>query len=367
MWDRIQVLVRKELLQTLRNPRTRVLLFVPPMLQLIIFGFAANLDIENARVAFVDRDRTPQSRALRAAFDASHYFEVAADLETEPDVQHVLDQGDVLAVVRVLPGFGRDLARRTPGAPAQVQVLVDGTNSNNASIVTGYANRLIAGFRLEGMARPPDLAQTRVWFNPELKSRYYFIPGVLMNILTIITMMLTALALVREREIGTMEQLMVSPLRPVELIVGKTIPFVLIGFVQFFLILILARAVFGVPFRGSLLLLIGAVALYLLTTLGSGVLISTISRSQQQAVLTVFLYFMPVFMFSGFTFPVRNMPDGVRWIAAINPQRYFIDILRGVFLKGSGVDVLWQPLAILALIGILVLGTSVLRFRRQLD
>jgi ABC-2 type transport system permease protein len=329
---------------------------------LIIFGFAANLDIENARIAFVDRDRTPQSRALRAAFDASPYFEVRSDLEQESDVQRVLDDGDVLAVVRVLPGFARELARGPE--PAQVQVLVDGTNSNNASIVTGYASRLIAGFARKSKV---DLAQTRVWFNPELKSRYYFIPGVVMNILTIITMMLTALALVREREIGTMEQLMVSPLRPVELIIGKTVPFVIIGFIQFFVILALARLVFGVPFRGSLALLTGAVGLYLLTTLGAGVLISTISKTQQQAVLSVFLYFMPVFMFSGFTFPVRNMPDSIRWIADINPQRYFIEILRGVFLKGSGFDVLWEPMLILAVIGTLVLGASVLRFRRKLD
>jgi ABC-2 type transport system permease protein len=338
------------------------MLIVPPMMQLIIFGFAANLDIENARIAFVDRDHTPQSRALRAAFDASPYFEVRADLEQEADVQRVLDNGDVLAVVRVLPGFARDLARGPE--PAQVQVLVDGTNSNNASIITGYSNRLIAGFARKSNV---DLAQTRVWFNPELKSRYYFIPGVVMNILTIITMMLTALALVREREIGTMEQLMVSPMRPVELIIGKTMPFVIIGFIQFFGILALARLVFGVPFRGSLALLSVAVGLYLLTTLGAGVLISTISKTQQQAVLSVFLYFMPVFMFSGFTFPVRNMPDSIRWVADINPQRYFIEILRGVFLKGSGFSVLWEPMLILAVIGTLVLGTSVLRFRRKLD
>ncbi|BDC49727.1 transport permease protein [Bryobacterales bacterium F-183] len=363
MWKRIRVLVRKEFLQVLRNPRTRILLIVPPIMQLMIFGFAANLDIENARVAFFDRDNTPQSRALRAAFDASPYFEVTDDLDTEAQLQKVLDSGKVLAAIRILPGFARDLARNTE--PAQVQVLVDGTNSNNASIVSGYANRLIAGFRQSGAT--PDLTQTRVWFNPELKSRYYFIPGVAMNILTIITMMLTALALVREREIGTMEQLMVSPLAPSELIIGKTLPFVAIGFLQFFLILTVAKLVFGVPVRGSIFLLILAVALYLLTTLGSGVLISTISKTQQQAVLSVFLYFMPVFMFSGFTFPVRNMPDAVRWIANINPQRYFIDILRGVFLKGSGIDVLWEPMAVLAGIGILVLGTSILRFHRQLD
>ena len=361
MWERIRVLVRKEFLQTLRNPRARLLLVVPPVMQLLIFGFAANLDIENARVAFQDGDRTPKSRSLRAAFDASHYFEVTHEVEREDDVQRLLDAGDVLAVVRVLPGFGRELAR---GETAAVQILVDGTNSNNASIVSGYTNRLVSEFAL---GRATSFTESRVWFNPELKSRFYFIPGVVMNILTIITMMLTALALVREREIGTMEQLMVSPLRPVELILGKTLPFVVIGFFQFFLILGAARLVFNVPFRGSLILLTCAAALYLLTTLGSGVFISTISRTQQQAALSVFLYFMPVFMFSGFTFPVRNMPDAVRWIATINPQRYFIDILRGVLLKGSGIDVLWAPMLILGAIGMVVLGASILRFHRTLD
>lgn len=357
MWARIRVLIRKEFLQTLRNPRMRILLVVPPVMQLLIFGFAANLDIENAKIAFQDGDRTPESRGLRAAFDASPYFDVTYDIARESEVQRLLDEGEVLAVVRVLPGYARDLSR---GRTAAVQVLVDGTNSNNANIVSGYANRLLAGGSV-------PLAETRVWFNPELKSRYYFIPGVVMNILTIITMMLTALALVREREIGTMEQLLVSPLKPVELILGKTLPFVAIGFFQFYLILIVARLVFRVPFRGSLLLLTFAAALYLLTTLGSGVLISTISKTQQQAVLTVFLYFMPVFMFSGFTFPVRNMPDAVRWIATINPQRYFIDILRGVFLKGSGLDVLWHPMAALAVIGVVMLGASVLRFHKTLE
>ena len=350
MWERIRVVIRKEFLQTLRNPRTRVMLIVPPIMQLLIFGFAANLDIENARIAFQDGDCTPESRDLRARFDASPYFEVTYDIDRESDVQRLLDKGEVLAVVRVLPGYSK--------RPA-VQVLVDGTNSNNASIVSGYANRLVAG--------NVSFAETRVWFNPELKSRYYFIPGVVMNILTIITMMLTGLALVREREIGTMEQLLVSPLRPVELILGKTLPFVVIGFFQFYLILIAARLVFQVPFRGSLLLLTFAAALYLLTTLGSGVLISTISKTQQQAVLTTFLYFMPVFMFSGFTFPVRNMPDAVRWVAMINPQHYFIDILRGVFLKGSGFDALWQPMLALAVIGTVLLGASVLRFRKTLE
>lgn len=363
MRERLRVLIRKEFLQTLRNPRMRVMLIAPPILQLMIFGFAANLDVENAKVAFADRDNTPESRNLRAAFDSSPYFEVTADIDVESDVQRLLDRGDVMAVVRVLPGFGRQLARGS--VPAPVQILVDGTNSNNASIVSGYASRLISEFAAG--TRNASLAETRVWFNPELKSRNYFIPGVAMNILTIITVMLTALALVREREIGTMEQLMVSPLRPVELILGKTIPFIAIGYVQFFIILAVARLVFRVPFRGSLLFLLLCVGLFLMTTLGSGVFISTVSRTQQQAVMTVFLYFMPLFMFSGFTFPVRNIPPAVAWISTINPQRYFIEILRGVFLKGSGFDVLWPQMTALAIIGTLILGVSVMRFHKTLE
>jgi ABC-2 type transport system permease protein len=361
MWERIRVLMRKELVQALREPKLRVMLFLPPVMQLLVFGFAVNLDLENARVAFMDGDRTPESRALRAAFDASAYFAVVADLGHEDEVRDFLDRGRGLAVIRVLPGFARDVAR---GRRTSVQVLVDGTNSNNASLVSGYSTQLIGGF---GRQRAPSLVEPRVWFNPELKSRYYFVPGVLMNIITIITLMLTAMAIVREKEIGTMEQLMVTPLRPAELILGKALPFVGVGLVDMGLAMTVALTVFGVPFRGSVLFLLGAAVLFLMTTLGVGLFISTVSRTQQQAMMSAFFFFMPSFMLSGFAFPVRNMPELAQWISAINPQRYFVEVMRGVFLKGSGADVLWPQLLALLVLGSVILTTSALRFRKTLD
>ena len=362
MWDRIKVLVRKEFIQTLRDPRTRTILIFPPLMQLLVFGFAVNLDVENARIGWMDRDQTPQSRALRAAFESSHYFQIVAEPDTEAAVQNLLDRGAAVGVVRILPGFERDLTR---GKQTAVQVLMDGTNSNNTSIVSGYATRIISEFGNRRIA--PRLAETRVWFNPELKSRYYFVPGVLMNIITLITLMLTAMAVVREKEIGTMEQLMVTPLRPVELIIGKTLPFVFIGLFDFFLVFFAARLVFHVPFRGSILMLLASALLFLMTTLGMGLFLSTISRTQQQALMASFFYFMPAFLLSGFAFPVRNMPEPIRWISALNPQRYFIDILRGVFLKGSGPDVLWPNMVALFVLGGVILAGSVLRFRKTLD
>ncbi len=363
MWERIFVIVRKEFRQTLREPRMRMMVIMPPVLQLLVFGFAVNLDVENTRIAWMDMDRTPESRELRANFDGSIYFQIVKEPQNEEDVRSVMDRGEVAGVVRVLPGFAKDLKR---GKQTAVQVLIDGTNSNNASIITGYASRIISAY---GAPRgtPPVEARTRVWFNPELKSRYYFIPGVLMNIVALITLMLTAMAIVREKEIGTMEQLLVTPIRPLELIAGKTIPFVMIGLFDVFLAAGVGMLVFHVPFRGSVFTLVGASIVFLMTTLGAGLFISTISQTQQQALMSSFFFFMPTFMLSGFSFPIRNMPEAVQWLTLLNPQRHFIEILRGIFLKGEGFSVLWPQTLALFVIGILVLGGSTLRFHRTIE
>ncbi|MEZ5402618.1 MAG: ABC transporter permease [Bryobacteraceae bacterium] len=359
--ERIVTMIHKELVQVLREPRLRFMIILPPVLQLLVFGFAVNLDVDHARIGWQDSDRTPQSRELRDAFTSSGYFEVTADIVNEDGVREYLDDGEGIGVVRILPGFARDLAR---GKTTSIQILVDGSNSNNASLVTGYANRIAAGFGQRGGV---SLAEPRVWFNPELKSRYYFVPGVLMNIITLITLMLTAMAIVREKEIGTMEQLMVTPIRPVELILGKTLPFVAIGLFDLVLVTLAARVIFGIPFRGSPLLLLGASLLFLMTTLGMGLFISTVSRTQQQALMSSFFFFMPAFMLSGFAFPIRNMPEFAQWISLGNPQRYFIEVLRGVFLKGSTAEVLWPQLAAMAGLGVAILAASALRFRKTLD
>lgn len=383
MWERTAVILRKEFIQALREPRMRVLLFVPPIVQLLVFGFAVNLDVDLTRIAWMDMDRSPLSRELRARFEGSGRFEVVSQPASEEDVQLTLDRGEAQAVVRVLPSFQSDVLR---GRPTQVQVLIDGSNSNTASLVSGFAGTIIADFSAAvmaerqnarmlargaptavAMAAPQVIPRTRVWFNPDLYSRNYFVPGVIGNIIFMVTIMLTAMAIVREKEIGTMEQLMVTPIRPIELMLGKTLPFAIVGLFEVALITTAALLVFGIPFRGSALLLFACSALFLLTSLGAGLFLSTISHTQQQAMMMNFFFTMPAFMLSGFAFPIRNMPEAVQWLTYLNPLRYFMDILRGIFLKGVGASVLWPQMLTLAVYGVAVLSLSALRFRKKLD
>ncbi|MBI3951446.1 MAG: ABC transporter permease [Acidobacteria bacterium] len=385
MWERIREIIRKEFRQALREPRMRMMLIMPPLIQLIVFGYAVNLDVENTRIAWVDFDRTPASRDLRAAFEGSRHFRVTATPTGEEEVRQLLDQGEVQAVVHVLPGFARDIER---GEATAVQILVDGTNSNTASIISNYATQVVARYansvlveqqrarlaaRTMATGAPVNLnmpglsVRSRVWFNPDLRSRNYFVPGVVVNIIALVTLMLTAMAIVREKEIGTMEQLMVTPIRPIELMLGKTLPFALVGLVEVILVTTAALLVFHIPFRGSSLVLLGCATLFLLTTLGAGLFISTISQTQQQAMMASFFFFMPAFMLSGFAFPIRNMPVVVRYLTYLNPVRYFIEIVRGIFLKGTGVTVLWPQMVALLVFGIVVVGVSALRFHKRLD
>jgi ABC-2 type transport system permease protein len=361
------------------------MLFLPPLIQLLIFGYAVNLDVESARIAWMDQDQTFESRQLRTEFEGSGRFEISAAPENEKEMQRLLDRGQVLGVVRVLPGFARDIQR---GRTTSVQVLLDGSNSNEASIVSGYAAQTIARYsskvmlqaqrekllaRFDGQGEPVHIAapqiesRSRVWFNPDLHSRNYFVPGVVVNIITLVTLSLTAMAIVREKEIGTMEQLMVTPIRPIELILGKALPFVLIGFWDMLLVVAASLVIFHVPFRGSFLLLCFASFLFLLTSLGAGLFISTVSRTQQQAMMATFLFFQPFFMLSGFSFPVRNMPEMVQWLTYLNPVRYFLEIVRGIFLRGSGIDTLWRELVALAVFGVVILTASTMRFHKSLE
>ena len=383
MWERISVILRKEFLQALREPRMRVLLFVPPMVQLIVFGFAVNLDVDHARIAWMDLDRTPESRDLRDRFTGSGRFDIVAEPRSEEDVQRTLDRGEAQAVVQILHGFARDVAR---GQSAEVQVLIDGTNSNTASLVSSYAGEIIAAYSADVMAGqqrvrvltrspgsavsasvPQVTARSRVWFNPDLYSRNYFVPGVIANIIMLVTLMLTALAIVREKEIGTMEQLMVTPVRPLELMLGKTLPFALVGLLDVGLVTGIALLLFHIPLHGSFALLMCCAVLFLMTTLGAGLFLSTISQTQQQAMMASFFFSTPAFMLSGFAFPIHNMPVAVQYLTYLNPVRYFIEIVRGIFLKGSGVDVLWPQMLCLAVYGVVILGLSAMRFHKKLD
>ena len=383
MWERVIEIMRKESRQVLREPRMRSMLFVPPLIQLLVFGYAVNLDVENARIAWMDQDRTPESRDLLAAFEGSHRFEIVANPASEAEVRRLLDSGEAECLIRVLPGFGRDIER---GRATAVQVLIDGTNSNTASIVGSYATSIVSDYARKAMnqqnrdklvgrtsqgpvhAGIPSLKlQSRVWFNPDLRSRNYFVPGIVVNIITLVTLMLTAMAIVREKEIGTMEQLMVTPIRPIELMLGKTLPFALVGLIDTVLVVVAALFLFHIPFRGSVFVLLSCALLFLMTSLGAGLYISTISRTQQQAMMSTFLIFQPFFLLSGFAFPIRNMPEPIRLLTYLNPVRYFLEIVRGVFLRGSGVAVLWPQMIALAVFGVMILSLSALRFRKRLD
>lgn len=383
MWERIGVILRKEFIQALRDPRMRVLLFIPPIIQLVIFGFAVNLDVDHAKIAWMDMDRAPLSRDLRERFEGSGRFDVVAMPRSEQEVHEALDRGIAQAVVRVLPDFERDIHR---GRQTEVQVLVDGTNSNTASLISSYAGEIIAAFSNDVMSGQQNVrvltrsanaavnlsfpnvsARTRVWFNPDLYSRNYFVPGVVANIIMLVTLMLTALAIVREKEIGTMEQLMVTPIRPMELMIGKTLPFAVVGVVDVILITAVALLLFHIPFRGNPLLLLACSILFLLTTLGAGLFLSTISQTQQQAMMANFFFSTPAFMLSGFAFPIRNMPLPVQWLTYLNPLRYFMEIVRGIFLKGVGASVLWPQMLCLAVYGVTVMVLSAARFHKNLD
>jgi ABC-2 type transport system permease protein len=385
MRQRLRCIMRKEFRQLLRDPRMRAMLFMPPLIQLLIFGYAANLDVNTAHIAWMDQDHSSASRELLSQFLGSGRFQIVAEPDSDAQMQKLLDQGKVDAVVRVMPGFARDVDR---GRTTSVQVLMDGTNSNTASIVSNYAAQTIARYSSEVMAQlsrskmvagtmasggaihpavPQITARSRVWFNPDLKSRNYFIPGVVVNIITLVTLMLTAMAIVREKEIGTMEQLMVTPIRPMELILGKTLPFVLVGLWDMILVVTAALLVFHIPFAGNFGLLVVCTLLFLLTSLGAGLFISTISRTQQQAMMTTGLFFQPFFMLSGFSFPIRNMPVSMQVLTYINPVRYFMEIVRGIFLQGTGISTLWPQMVALAVFGVIILWLSVLRFHKQLE
>jgi ABC-2 type transport system permease protein len=385
MWNRIREIIRKEFIQTLRDSVARGLLLGPPLMQLVLFGYAVNMDVENARTAWMDMDRTPESRSLMSSFEGSRYFQITETPLNDSEAQSLMDHGSVQAVIHILPGFSRDIKR---GNTASVQILVDGTNSNTAAIVSNYATQIIVGYANRILANqkkskiiqipgnagglipsviPTLTAEYRVWFNPDLKSRVFFVPGVIVNIIALVTIMLTAMSIVREKEIGTMEQLMVTPIRPFELIIGKLLPFAIVGILEVAFIVVAAVLIFQVPVRGNLLLLLGSSILFLLSTLGVGLFISTISQTQQQAMMSSFFFFMPAMLLSGFSFPIRNMPAPVQLLTYLNPLRYFMKIVRDLFLKGAGIESFWPEMLSLAVFGIAILSLSALRFHKKLD
>ncbi len=363
--ERITQLLGKELRQVRRDPRLLRIVLLGPMVQLILFGYAVSTDVRHTETIVVDQDHSAASRELVSRLEASGYFAVLARADDPRAVVNALEHGTAVVGITIPPRFAADLAA---GRRAEVQVLLDGTNSNLASVARGYAERIVMRFGTDlagsRLSPPIELAE-RVWYNPDLASRNYNVPAVAGAILMLICLLLTSLAVVREREIGTLEQLLVSPLRPWELIAGKTLPFALIGMLDLGLITTVALLWFRVPFRGSFLLLLVAGLLYLLSTLGLGLLISTLSSTQQEAFMGSFLVLMPALLLSGFLFPLRSMPTFFRWLTLLNPMRHFLEAVRAIFLKGAGLGALWPQLGALLLLGIPIFGLAILRFRQQ--
>ena len=375
MRERIQHMLIKEFIQVLRDPRMKAILFVMPVVQLLVFGYVVTTDVRHVATAVYDLDASVASRELIARFVGSGYFDVAEHVAAEARARELLDRGEVRALLRIDHGFADDLGG---GRVARVQLIVDGTDSNTAGIVLDYGAKIVRDFsqqvfvtrvsRLQGTpaATGSVALQTRAWFNENLESRVFYVPGVLASLVMLITLLLTSMAVVREKEIGTMEQLLVTPITPTEFILGKTVPFALISFADVVVIILVGVLWFDVPVRGSLLLLFLATALYLMTTLGIGLLISTISQTQQQAMMTTFFFAFPAMLLSGFMFPIANMPTVIQWLTYLSPLRYFLVVIRGILLKGVGPSVLWPQLAALALMGVLTLRLAAWQFRKTL-
>lgn len=361
---RLRHLVRKEFLELRRDPRLFSIVILAPIIQLTLLGYAATTDVRDVPVVVVDQDRSAESRDLVSRFDASQHFVVVGARGSIVEAGRELDAGGAWLALVIPPDYGARVRQRRD---AVVQVLADGTDANSTNVALGYAGALMAAYAREraaeaGAARAEPLVvpEIRVWFNPELESRFFMIPGILALLLLVVTTNLSSMAIVREKEVGTLEQLNVTPLRRWELIVGKLLPYALIGLVDVALVVAVAMGWFQVPLRGSLLLLVAMCLVYLLTTLGLGLFVSTISGTQQQAMMTASFFFMiPMVFLSGFVFPIENMPRAVQAVTYLIPLRYFLVILRGIFLKGVGLEVLWPQAAALTAwgVGILVLAT----------
>jgi ABC-2 type transport system permease protein len=377
MWLRLREMLKKEFIQVFRDKRTRFLLFGPPVIQMVIFGYAATLDIQNVPVVIVDYENSQVSRDFVSRFEGSHYFSVRARTLDRETVHRLIDRGEVVMAVQINAGFS-ELLRK--GQTAPVQVIVDASNSNTALVSLGYVNQVASKFAQDYQTEminrtapgllpqmPSIVLERQPWFNPDLRSQWFFVPGVMGNLITLVIVILTAFAVVREREIGTLEQIMVTPIRQIEFILGKTIPFFLIGLLDAALITAVGTFWFHVPLRGSLVVLTCGTVLYLLCVLGIGLLISTLSETQQQAMVSAFFFLMPAIIFSGFASPISSMPALLQWITYLDPLRYFIVILRGVFLKGVGFDVLLPQMECLAVFAAVILAASVLRFSKSLD
>jgi ABC-2 type transport system permease protein len=365
--------LQKEFRQVFRQREMVLIIFVAPVIQLLILGYAINLDVKHVRLAVFDEDHSALSRSLVSRFFSSNYFQsVAVGSET---AESMLGEGRADIALRIPPHFERDVHR---GTPVELELIADAQNANIAGIAVGYTKGVLGRFATDEFHRRLDMQpvlRTRIhrlqlraqaFYNPELVSVYYMVPGIVVVLLTVVTTILTALGIVREKEIGTLEQLMVTPMTRTQFIVGKTLPFVLIAFVEMSVALLVGTLWFGIPFRGNLLFLGATACLFLLTTLGTGLFVSTVSSSQQQALFFAWFFMVFGMLMSGFFTPIENMPPSVQLLTYLNPLRYFMTIIRAIFLKGSGPRELVPQILALAAFGVVIFSLALLRFRKRM-
>src|ERR1017187_7862157 len=377
MFGRLKQMLIKEFIQVFRDKRTRFILFGPPIVQMLVFGYAAPFDIHPVPTVVLDLDKSQQSRDLVSHFPSSPYFDVQRQLTDSRQIRDLIDKGQATVGLEIDAGFAQKLFK---GQTAPLQVIVDATTSIPALIASSYIPQSALGFardyqqdRIGRIAPqlseqvPSVQLEPRPWYNPGLSSRWFFVPGVIGSLTLVLVITLTAFAVVREREIGTLEQIMVTPIRPFEFILGKTLPFFLIGLFDVSLIATVGTLWFQVPFRGQILVLFAGAVLFLLCMLGVGLLISTVSSTQQQAVGTAFFFIMPAITLSGFGFPISTMPQWLQYLTYLSPLRYFLVVLRGTYLKGVGMEILWPQMLAMAALGISLLMFAVLRFHKALD
>jgi ABC-2 type transport system permease protein len=376
MFRRIRHIIIKEFIQVWRDKKLRFFLILPPLIQLIVYGYVVNFDIKHVATAIFDESRTMESRELIQRFTSTDWFQVNYYLNSRQELLDLIDRGQITMALWIQWDFARQLRQ---GKTGQVQVIVDATDSNAALIVSRYAStaigdyaqeQLLSRFQRQGVewaGKPgiPLRVEARAWFNPNLISRYTMVPGVIAMVVLLISLMLTALSVVREKEIGTLEQILVTPIRSVELMLGKTIPFVLISLGNVILVTLVGVLWFEVPFRGQILVLLLGTIAFLFSSVGLGLLISTIAATQQQAMMAGNLFLTPAVMLSGLIFPIANMPAFFQYLTLLNPLRYFIIVVRGIFLQGAGMDLLWQQMAAMTILGLIMLALAVLRFQKH--
>lgn len=371
MFTTIIHIVRKEFIQTFRDKRMLMPIFLAPVIQLILFGYAVTTDIKHIQMAVKDYDRTHESRNLIALFSQSDYFKVNFYVDSPQDIDNLFQKGRVKVAIVVPEKFENNLKKMKK---TSLQVIVDGTDSNSATLILSYVQKVMGEYLEKtlvevrkkfplGMITP----QPRIWYNPALKSSFFMVPGVICLILLMTTLILTSLAITKEREMGTLEQLIVSPIKPMELIIGKTIPFIIIGFCDVVLILLAGKVVFNLPIKGNISFLLGVSFIFILTTLSLGTFISTISRTQQQAMMTSFFFIMPAMLLSGIFSPIESMPKFIQYITYLNPLRYYSQAVRGILLKGNGFSNLWPQVLALFIFGIAASIFSSIRFKKHLE